>query len=120
MCLLAGCGSAYAFAPLPPLDGALLTNSLHFLDSRHKDIALSLILGYLHPGGRLVVVEYATDRGNPWIPQPFSYATWETIARRNGFVGTRQIAFRPSRFNPGMYAALSFKPETPVPPSPQR
>ena len=104
---------------LPPLDGALLANSLHFLDARHKDAALGLISSYLRPGGRLIIVEYNTDRGNPWVPYPFSYPVWETLARRNCFVATRQIASRPSRFHGEIYAALSRKPddtaETPTP-----
>ena len=102
---------------LPPLDGALLANSLHFLDARQKDTALDLIRGYLRPGGRLIIVEYNTDRGNPWVPYPFSYPTWETLAARNGFVATRQIASRPSRFHGEIYAAASDWPgDSPAPP----
>jgi SAM-dependent methyltransferase len=94
---------------LPPLDGALLANSLHFLRDAEKDTALRLIRSYLRPGGRLVIVEYNTDRGNLWVPHPFSYATWETLARRNGFTATRLLARRQSR-NSDMYAALSLRP----------
>lgn len=97
---------------LPALDGALAANALHFLRERERDAALGLIRGYLRPGGRLIVVEYGTDRGNPWVPHPFSYPTWETIARRNGFVGTRLLARRPSRFLGEIYAAACERPTT--------
>ncbi len=96
---------------LPPLDGALLANSLHFLRDAEKDTALGLLRGYLRPGGRLIIVEYDTDRGNPWVPHPFSYPTWEILTRRNGFTATRLLTRRASRTFTGMYSALSFRPD---------
>ncbi len=96
---------------LPALDGALLANSLHFLTAAEKDTVLGLIRGYLRPGGCLVLVEYNTDRGNPWLPHPFSYPTWEMLARRNGFAATRLLARRPSRTFGEIYAALSERPD---------
>lgn len=95
---------------LPPLDGALFANSLHFLSKPRRDDALGLIFGYLRPGGRLIVVEYNTDRGNPWVPHPFSYPAWEVTARRNGFVAARLLARRPSRFLGEIYAAACERP----------
>ncbi len=90
---------------LPPLDGVVMANALHFL--RHKDPALGLIRGYLQPGGRLILVEYNVDQGNPWVPYPLSYATWEALARKNGFAQTRLLATRPSRFLGQIYSAVS-------------
>ena len=53
---------------LPKLDGIIMANSLHFV--RHKDPVLQLIRSYLRPGGRFILVEYNTDRGNMWVPIP--------------------------------------------------
>lgn len=92
---------------LPPLDGVVIANALHFV--RQPEGALRLVHGYLKPGGRLIVVEYNTDQGNTWVPYPFSYATWETLARRSGFRETRRLAARPSRFLREIYSAVSLR-----------
>jgi SAM-dependent methyltransferase len=91
---------------LPPLDGVVMANALHF--QHEKDRVVQLIHSYLWPGGRLILVEYNADHGNPWVPYPLSYGTWETLAHRNGFANTRLLATRPSRFLGEIYSAISW------------
>jgi ubiquinone/menaquinone biosynthesis C-methylase UbiE len=91
---------------LPPLDGIVMANSLHF--ERHKGVVLRLVRGYLRPGGRLILVEYDSDAGNRWVPFPLSFRTWTNVAAEAGFRDTTRLASHPSRFLGSIYSALSF------------
>lgn len=97
---------------LPLLDGIVMANSLHFV--RRKEPVLAAVHSWLRPGGRLVLVEYDADRGNPWVPHPMSYPTWEGVAAQNGFSDTRLLARRPSRYLGAIYSALSFRLHRPA------
>jgi ubiquinone/menaquinone biosynthesis C-methylase UbiE len=92
---------------LPPLDGILMANSLHYV--RNKDALLQQLHSYLQPEGRLLLIEYNVDRGNPWVPYPLSYPTWETLAHQNGFSSTQLLEKVPSRFLGEMYSAISLR-----------
>jgi SAM-dependent methyltransferase len=91
--------------PLGRLDGIVMANSLHF--QRDKAPVLALLRNYLRDGGRFLLVEYDTDHGNPWVPFPMSYGTWEALATRAGFRDTRRLARVPSRFLDAIYSAIS-------------
>jgi ubiquinone/menaquinone biosynthesis C-methylase UbiE len=94
---------------LTALDGIVMANSLHF--ARDKRPVLARVREMLRPGGSLIVVEYGSDRGNPWVPHPFSYQTWERMAADAGFERTRLLGTVPSRYLGSMYSAVTFAPE---------
>lgn len=91
--------------PDGPFDGVLAANTLHFVADR--DATLRAIRFSLVPGGRLVIVEYDADRGNPWVPHPFSFESWRTEAIRAGYTEPRQIGRVPSRFLGAIYGAAA-------------
>lgn len=92
---------------LPPLDGAIMANALHFF--REKGPVVRLIRNCLRKGGTFILVEYNVDRGNYWVPYPLAYKSWEDLARQCEFQQTRRLATVPSRFLKEIYAAASVR-----------
>lgn len=96
---------------LPPLDGLVIANALHFVPHHAQPATLALLKGYLQPTGRFLVVEYDTDQGNRWVPYPFSYAIWAEMALKAGFTHTEHLHRRGSRFLDAIYSAASWMDE---------
>ena len=94
--------------PPGPFDGVLAANSLHFL--RDPVPVLRTAAASLAPGGRVVVVEYDADRGNPWVPHPFSAARFPELAAAAGLADTRPLGRVPSRFLGAIWSAVA-RPE---------
>lgn len=94
---------------LPPLDGIVTANSLHFF--RDKEKILRHVRGFLKPGGALLIVEYNVDTGNLWVPHPMSFESFRALAPRAGFTEPRLLAKVPSRFLREFYSAIAFRAE---------
>ena len=89
------------------LDGIVAANSLHFVPRDRQVEVVRRLAALVRPGGRFVVVEYDADRGNPWVPHPFSFETWRRMAAEAGLRDTERIGRVPSRFLGAIYAAAS-------------
>jgi ubiquinone/menaquinone biosynthesis C-methylase UbiE len=91
--------------PAGPFDGVLAANSLHFVADPRP--VLDVIRTILSPHGRLVLVEYDADRGNPYVPHPISFRRWRGLAGDAGFGPPYLLHRVPSRFLGSIYAAAA-------------
>jgi ubiquinone/menaquinone biosynthesis C-methylase UbiE len=94
--------------PEGPFDGVLAANSLHFVADPAP--LLATIFDVVVPGGRLVLVEYDADHGNPYVPHPISFARWGSMAPAAGFSVPELIGRVPSRFLGSIYGAVARRP----------
>jgi ubiquinone/menaquinone biosynthesis C-methylase UbiE len=90
---------------LPPLDGMVMANALHFVKLERQEEVLRQLCTYLKPGGTFIIVEYEARSGNPWVPYPVNYESFEYLAEAAGLRDVRRIAAVPSSFLREMYAA---------------
>jgi ubiquinone/menaquinone biosynthesis C-methylase UbiE len=92
---------------LPPLDGIVMANALHFVERKHQLDVLRQLRTHLKPDGIFILVEYDADMGNSWVPYPVAFATWEKLAPQCGFKAVRFLGSRPSRFLNAIYSAIA-------------
>lgn len=93
---------------LSQLDGIVIANALHYV--RDHLAFLRSLPPVLAVTGRVIVVEYDTDRGNRWVPYPLSARTLPTILTQAGFRSPTIVGRVPSRFLGSIYAASALAP----------
>lgn len=92
---------------LPPLDGILMANALHWV--RRQERVLALLAGYLRPAGRLLLVEYDLRLPRGYIPFPVPYERFRSLSEAAGLESVQCIGTRQSPSSGiTMYAALAF------------
>lgn len=96
---------------LPPLDGVLCANLIHFIDDQIG--LLRRLHAMLAPGGQLLVVEYEQARPLPWVPHPLPFARFVAVAGAAGFLNPTQVGTRRSPSSGQvLYAAAAHAPAT--------
>ena len=88
---------------LPPLDGIVAANAIHYV--RDRATLLSGWRAFLKPTGRLILVEYDSDEGNRWVPYPVSFRSLPALADAAGYESPQLLGVYPSRFLDRIYAA---------------
>lgn len=90
---------------LPEVDGVLAANALHFVPMNAQASVLARLAATLHPGGRVVVIEYDREQGNRWVPFPISRKRLAQLSREAGLEAPRFTGSAPSDFAGEMYVA---------------
>lgn len=90
---------------LPPLDGVIMANALHFV--RDQAAMLRQIHGCLKLGGRLILVEYDFKLPRPYVPHPIAQTRFAALVESVGFEDARVVGERVSPSSGvTMYAGL--------------
>jgi len=94
---------------LPPLDGIVMANALHY--AKDHLYVLKNVLTSLRDGGSFMLIEYDTEVPNePWVPNPVSLHLFRSLCRKVGLTEPEMIGERDSIYQDGrMYAVVSKK-----------
>lgn len=91
---------------LPPLDGILMANLLHFI--RDQETFLRRMQAHLKPGGRLLLVEYEQAFPIPWVPFPVAFTRFSELMLSAGFRSPAHVGLRRSPSSgQALYAAVA-------------
>ena len=88
---------------LPPLDGFVLANALHFVKDQAG--ALARLVKLLRTGGRVVLIEYDKRAADRWLPYPVGIANLPALAKAAGLGAFTVAESRPSNYSGVIYAA---------------
>ena len=90
---------------LEELDGILIANALHYVVDK---AALITRLERMFSGEpRFIIIEYETDRRNPWVPYPIPFEKLKLLFVLLGYRSVLKINERPSAYrSANMYCAL--------------
>jgi ubiquinone/menaquinone biosynthesis C-methylase UbiE len=92
---------------LPPLDGIIMANSLHY--AHDHLVALKNVLRSLKSNGKFILIEYETNKPNPpWVPNPVPFRRFQELSKMVGLNEPALIGARRSIYSDGrMYVATT-------------
>ena len=91
--------------PESGLDGMLFANALHFVQD--PEVVMARLVGWLKPGGRVVLVEYDGRTSSRWVPHPIPSSRLPALAASAGLSAPTVTATRPSAFGGVLYVAAA-------------
>jgi ubiquinone/menaquinone biosynthesis C-methylase UbiE len=93
---------------LPPLDGILLANALHYV--KDQIFFIKQLSKLLKADGRLILVEYDTDKSNAWVPFPVTFIKMKQLLAQVGYTSVLKIGEMDSVYNQNkLYACLALR-----------
>ncbi len=98
---------------LPPLDGIIMANALHYI--KEPLFVLRQLLPLLKQNGQFILLEYETTQPNPpWIPYPIPADRFHQIAGQAGLSSPQEIGRVASRYGHNHIYAASCSTKLPV------
>lgn len=89
---------------LPPLDGVVLANALHYVPYADQARVLREVAKRLVDGAPMIVVEYDRRGSNRWVPYPIPFASLAELAREAGLGAPVRVGLQRSQFGGDLYA----------------
>ena len=90
---------------LPPLDGIILANALHFIGDKMS--CLERLMKQVKPAAPFLIVEYDLYTSSKWVPYPLPHTELADLVNPFGYHSIRVIGDRPSVYNRSkIYSAL--------------
>ena len=91
---------------LPPLDGVIIANALHYVPYSDQAAVVRRLASLLNEAAPMVVVEYDRRHANQWVPYPITPAALTALAHDAGLGTPTILATRPSRYSGTIYSAI--------------